>query len=218
MKKNKLLVIFLIFITLPALGNFRNELQREISQDHVAMTYQKARVILFNHVDNFDGIICSLYSPSECQRWGVESNYKYRLEHTWPQSKGADKLPANSDLHHLFVATKLTNSKRANYPFCNVAQSDWEHGGSFLGINMELETCFEPPLSAKGDVARALFYFSIRYNMPIDSKQEAILREWHQLDSVSEFEKVRNNRIEELQGNRNPFIDHPEYSERISDF
>ena len=35
--------------------------------------------------------------------------------------------------------------------------------------------------------------------------------EWHQLDPVSDFERVRNNNIQGLVGSRNPFIDYPEY-------
>ncbi len=217
MKRSLILSTF-ILCSLPAFGSLRSDLQDQLSRNHHPLTYQKAKIELFNYVDNTDGLVCSIYSPSECQRWGVESKYKYRLEHTWPQSLGASELPANSDLHHLFVATKITNSKRANYPFCNVAQSDWEHGGSKLGIDLDLNTCFEPPLSGKGDVARAIFYFAVRYDMELDQKQEEVLRLWHQLDPVSEWEIIRNGKAEELQGNRNIFIDHPELVDQINNF
>jgi len=41
------------------------------------------------------------------------------------------------------------------------------------------------------------------------------LLDWHKAYQVTEFEMRRNNRIEQIQGNRNPFIDHPEYANVI---
>jgi endonuclease I len=43
------------------------------------------------------------------------------------------------------------------------------------------------------------------------------LLHWHMEDPVDTFEIRRNNRIYEYQGNRNPFIDHPEYVSKIFD-
>lgn len=46
---------------------------------------------------------------------------------------------------------------------------------------------------------------------PYHGKLSTLL-EWHKQDPVSEFEIRRNNLIyENWQGNRNPFIDHPEW-------
>lgn len=214
----KVSLIFISILTAQVFAATRTELQQQLEKNHRPLSYQDARTQLFNKVDNRDKVICSLYSPSECQKWGYESVYKYRLEHVWPQSQGAGELPANSDLHHLFVATRATNSKRANLPFCNVAVADWEHDGSKQGIDIDYTECFEPADRSKGDVARAMFYFSIRYNMNIESPVESTLREWNRLDPVSDFEKERNDIIESLQGNRNIFIDKPDLIAAIKDF
>jgi len=92
---------------------------------------------------------------------------------------------------------------------------------------------FEPQDSIKGDIARALFYFAVRYkNQKINEsqnygtgkdnyisyKEEQILRLWHYQDPVDDTEYKRNTKVENAQGNRNPFIDRPDLVGRISDF
>ena len=91
------------------------------------------------------------------------------------------------------------------------------------------EYSFEPRDAVKGDVARMLFYMDTRYEGQditpdlelvdrVTSVGEAKLGtlcrliEWHKNDPVDEVEISRNNRIYEFQGNRNPFIDHPEWA------
>ena len=75
---------------------------------------------------------------------------------------------------------------------------------------------FEPRDEVKGDVARILFYLMIRYNeadsyklTTVATSVEMLLR-WNEADPVDSWEMNRNNVIEGIQGNRNPFIDHPE--------
>ncbi len=77
---------------------------------------------------------------------------------------------------------------------------------------------FEPPLEHKGNVARALFYMSLRYEIPMNDTEETYLRAWHEQDPVDENEIKRNELILEIQGNRNPFIDFPDFVERIDNF
>ena len=45
------------------------------------------------------------------------------------------------------------------------------------------------------------------------------MRSWHKSDPVDSDEQERNNMIyTNFQHNRNPFIDHPEWVDQISDF
>jgi endonuclease I len=44
----------------------------------------------------------------------------------------------------------------------------------------------------------------------------SVLLEWNRIDPPDAFEQRRNQRIyEQWQGNRNPFVDHPEYADAI---
>ena len=160
----------------------------------------------------------------------IPNSNKINCEHTWPQSKFTTTFSREmqkSDLNHLFPTDTRANSTRGNFPFGNV------HGTS-VGSNCNDSavgtparvnylkrrsgTYFEPPQEHKGNVARALFYFSVRYKMPISSTQETYLKRWHEEDPVDESELERNEIVQKAQGNRNPFIDFPHLVEKVSDF
>ena len=71
---------------------------------------------------------------------------------------------------------------------------------------------------ARGNLARAYFYMSFLYRIQIQNSLEENLRAWHFEDPPDKMEEIRNSLIEQVQGNRNPFIDHPEAVERVRDF
>lgn len=94
----------------------------------------------------------------------------------------------------------------------------------------------------KGNVARAMFYMDLRFeggthggsgaaepDLRLTDNVSQIgqsgsnasvaymgklgtLLQWHQDDPVNEGERLRNDLIQTYQGNRNPFIDHPEWA------
>lgn len=152
----------------------------------------------------------------------------WNREHVWAQSHGnfgTSKGPG-TDIHHLRPTDVQVNSARGNL--------DFDNGGSAV---KGCEGCFkksnswEPPDRVKGDVARMLFYMATRYeagdrvDLELNDKLNngstpyhgklSVLLEWHELDPVDEFERNRNEVIFKWQGNRNPFIDHPEWVELI---
>ncbi|MGY0691344.1 DUF6359 domain-containing protein [Virgibacillus sp. FSP13] len=152
----------------------------------------------------------------------------WNREHVWAKSHGdfGTRKGPGTDIHHLRPTDVQVNSSRGNL--------DFDNGGSPVKNCDECKRAnnsWEPPNDVKGDVARMLFYMAVRYegedyvdlelnnhlnngSNPYHGKLSTLL-EWHEQDPVDEFESNRNNVIEEWQGNRNPFIDHPEWVEDI---
>lgn len=106
------------------------------------------------------------------------------------------------------------------------------------GVTTTQGTVFEPDDQYKGDYARIYMYFAVRYgggscaatksqggaiftstftnaNPYVTNYGIALFKKWHEQDPVSQKEITRNNAIETLQGNRNPFVDHPEWAEKV---
>ncbi|WP_369751683.1 endonuclease I family protein [Bacteriovorax sp. Seq25_V] len=173
---------------------------------------------MFGRLDNENGEVCCVYSDHKCLRTkSVPDHTKMNVEHTWPQSKGAVG-DAKSDLHHLYPADSKVNSTRSNFPFCEVSSLKWQNKVSKQGKNKWGENCFEPPAGHKGNVARASFYFAIKYGKQIDEHEEKILREWNKEDPVDQDEVDRNRVIYNYQGNSNVFVEHPEFVDQIKNF
>lgn len=152
---------------------------------------------------------------------------EYNREHLWPQSLGARRHPAKSDLHHIFAVDARVNSSRGNKPYDDCREDCRTH--ALAPLAPYDDDTWEPPDEVKGDVARALFYMDVRYegnpdepdlvltDAPITPGCDCMgllstLLAWHRLDPVDERERLRNDLIDrQWQGNRNPFVDHPEW-------
>lgn len=201
------------------------------------LTYTEARQHLFGALHlrkNKNGyyvkdIYCEERITESMDRIGPQKIPTARYintEHTWPQSKFTTTFPRDlqkGDLHHLFPTNSRANSIRANFNFSDVVTGELENcESSSLGPSVHsasgTRNYFAPPENYRGDIARAIFYFSVRYQLPIPPYEERSLREWHKADPVSEDELNRNHAIYEIQGNRNPFIDYPELVDLIDDF
>jgi deoxyribonuclease I len=152
----------------------------------------------------------------------IPSHQVMNTEHTWPQSRFSRKHSKDlqkGDLHILYPVLSGVNSVRSNLPFgeisavtqnpCKLAR----RGHTGRGV-----VAFEPAQEHKGNVARAIFYFSVRYELSIDEDEEEYLRKWAHEDPVDHEERLRNENIFQIQGNRNPFIDHPQLTNYIKDF
>ncbi len=202
---------------------------------HTSLGYNLARDKMFMDIDNkkvngqgapVNTLEC-VYTGREAigytDRTNAQNNYNFNTEHTWPQSNFSENEPMRSDLFHLFPTDANANNIRANYPFGNVVSAiTWDSAGSKLGRNSLNQIVFEPRDVHKGDVSRSMFYFIIRYPQNYGGfftlVQENVFREWNILDDVGAIESARNSAIASFQMKRNPFIDHPEFAERIYSF
>jgi len=121
-----------------------------------------------------------------------EAAMHFSCEHVVPQTWFGKREPMRGDLHVLFACESGCASFRGNIPY-------------FEGV-----------------FARAMLYFLLRYpseldNYPGEWAEERLrtLLTWHERDAVSEYERHRNWAICERQGNRNPFIDFPEWAGQV---
>lgn len=184
---------------------------------HTVFSYSGARQQMFGNYDNVDGQVQCVYTGTWITTSGIPDGSVMNCEHTWPQSMGAEG-DARSDMHHLFPTLSTPNSVRGNLPFGDVVSQNWSQGGSLRGTDANGVTVFEPRDIHKGDCARAVFYFALRYSNREDflTYQEQTLRGWAVADPVSQKEIDRNNDIDDLQHNRNPFVDHNDFLDRIA--
>ncbi len=211
----------------------------ETFKKHSSVGYDSARIFLMGKFylinSNFGYAIKDVYCDREVNQnefpaGGTPSPNKVpshdvvNTEHTWPQSRFNKQLDIGeqkADLHHLFPTDSQINSIRGSFKFGEV-QKDLNvlkcSGPRFGTPSYSSERVFEPPQVHKGNVARALFYFSVKYKLAIEKNEEVILRKWHNEDPVDEEERLRNDEIEQVQHSRNPFIDYPELAAKISDF
>jgi hypothetical protein len=156
----------------------------------------------------------------------IPDQNKINCEHTWPQSKFTNAFPnemQKSDLHHLYPTDSRANSTRGNFDYADVTENvslgaDCPASKSGPSTVDGGKNYFEPPTAHKGNVARAIFYFSIRYNLPINKSEEDFLKRWNDVDPVDADEMARNDEIEKIQGDRNPFIDFPNIAHDIENF
>ena len=202
----------------------------DIIDDHNVVSYQSCK----NHLkvtdedpSNSDNIIL-VYKQNSIAKEDFASNGEsdfWNREHVWAKSLGDfTSGPAYSDLHHLKPSDKTVNSSKGNKSFDNGGVQHDEATQCF-----STPYTWEPPNHIKGDIARILFYMDVRYEGGHDDEPDLTIVEyvntypnpeigklstlilWHLQDPVDDFELNRNEAIYGIQGNRNPFIDHPEY-------
>jgi deoxyribonuclease I len=109
-------------------------------------------------------------------------------------------------MHNLFPAWGRANSSRGNRLFGEIAGDVHP----FEGCDFENENgIVEPRPATRGNFARTIFYMHREYGLPIDATMLPILIKWDRQDPVNQTERQRNDKIKQLQGTRNPFIDDP---------
>lgn len=231
----------------------KSALSRKLAETHMDRGYGALINVYFqsdaDRTYDKDGSLVDMYSENpnyqDAYRFNSRSqkcgSYKgesdcFNREHLVPQSSFHKRQPMRNDFFHVYPSDGYVNGRRSNHPFGEVNHAQWTStNGSKLGSNtygnQYSGSAFEPIDEFKGDIARALLYFAVRYEYQIpsfshkmfDGSREQVyktwflsmLLRWHKLDPVSAHEKHRNNIGHKFQGNRNPFIDNPEWAYKI---
>ncbi|MES2690298.1 MAG: endonuclease [Bacteroidota bacterium] len=181
------------------------------------------------------------HGQKQCGNYSKEGDC-YNREHTMPQSWFNESSPMVSDIHHILPTDGKVNGMRSNFAFGEVSSPSYtSQQGAKLGANTTSGyngTVFEPIDEYKGDIARGLLYMAVRYEDKIASWSGNgnagtalagnafpaydqwfidVLLKWHNQDPPSSREIIRNNYIATsgCQNNRNPFIDSPQYAQKI---
>ncbi|WP_317933180.1 endonuclease [Halioxenophilus sp. WMMB6] len=202
--------------------------------------YENDGSILDIYSENPSGSDPYNYTPvsNQCGTYNSEADC-YNREHSFPRNWfGGQVEPMNSDVHHIFATDGQVNAYRSSYPYGEVgtatttSSNGSKLGSAAVGLGYS-GTVFEPIDEFKGDLARAYFYMATRYQNQIAGWQSnaaeadavlngtsdqvfepwmlTLLKSWHNQDPVSQKEIDRNEAVYQYQGNRNPFVDHPEW-------
>lgn len=139
---------------------------------------------------------------------------QWNREHVFAKSLGQPDLGTTgpgADAHHIRSSDVQMNNDRGSRMFASGSGNAGTAGANWY-----------PGDEWKGDVARMIMYMYLRYGnqclptyacvgstVPTDASMVALLLQWNADDTVSVYEMNRNNILEGMQGNRNPFIDNP---------
>ena len=144
----------------------------------------------------------TLYKDYQMTSSDWSPSWSCNREHVWPKSAGGNTTTGGgADLHHIRPAIATVNSARENSPFGYAS-------GQYV-----------PADNVKGDVARICLYVYVRWGSDWGAtsitkvfQSVDVLLEWCELDPVDTWEMGRNEVVGAIQGNRNVFIDYPEYA------
>ncbi len=226
-------------------ATFITDLQTLIRSNYVKKSYNsydENMIPSFYAQDNGDGtnsVFC-VYSNYEYTYSGIFTWAVFSREHTfcysWMPTHGSKSTIEYQDYHHLFPTHQnKANAVRSNHPLGVVANVTSSFVDGKYGTDINSDNVYEPRDAHKGDAARAILYMTFKYDgingnnwdfdwlngtkLPALNEAEQSLETllaWHNQDPPDAWEISRNDHIYTLQNNRNPFIDHPEYTDYIN--
>ncbi|KZN59327.1 hypothetical protein N473_03970 [Pseudoalteromonas luteoviolacea CPMOR-1] len=220
-----------------AIGKVGTELESALSliarQGQQRMTYSQVwEALKYTDEDpnNPNNVLLFYTGKSQSKDTNGGGTTDWNREHSWPKSHGfpSESQYGYTDIHHLRPTNVKVNSTRSS--------KDYDDGGNPVDNapgNFTDSDSFEPRDAVKGDTARMMFYMAVRYDgtdgsMPdlelvnnISASSSPTLgvlcnlMDWHREDTIDQLELDRHQRIVEQQGNRNPFVDNPEFAETL---
>jgi len=201
-------------------GEKKNLCYSHIQLDYSSEVRPLVMAVLTNQNEDFNGEMETPYCKKRYTVKRVSGNFIFpdhtifNVEHTVPQfhfNKNISKKLQKSDLQNLWPVFSKMNSDRGHLDF--IEFKGHNHAVSFCKES-ELSTVqgvrfFEPPHAHKGNVARAYFYFALKYKIKLPEFSIKLFKKWNKFDPVDAEEKQRASLIFKFQKNRNPFVDYP---------
>jgi|TARA_B110001454_G_C12515488_1_gene348713 deoxyribonuclease-1 len=117
-----------------------------------------------------------------------------------------------ADMQNLYPAWQDASVARRNTAYGMVDGESWRFDNCDFERSLKV---IEPRPLARGNIARSIFYMHTQYGLPIKKSLVDELKRWNKEDLPSKQEKSRNDRIEDIQGIRNPYIDDPSLIDSI---
>jgi len=102
-----------------------------------------------------------------------------------------------SDLHNLVPAVGELNADRSNFSFNMIEGEPRNYGACDFEVDRKLRKV-EPRPEIRGDIARTYFYMHNTYGVPLSDKQRRLFETWDREDPISEWEVIRNARIDAI--------------------
>ena len=181
-------------------------------------SYNWSRYEAADEAEGAPNYVLCLYTRHNIPKNNHVGSYSWdtwNREHIWTQSKYPN---SDTDNHNIFACEGQINNVRGSLKFGDVANTDTNR----VSVHGHQTDCykasslFEPCDAAKGEVARSVMYGAIYYGYSLSEMLDINLAlKWNEEFPVSNREIYRNNTVNDLQGNRNPFVDHPEYARLI---
>ena len=187
-----------------------------------------------------EGYYVDMYSPNRVKANGNSAGSGMNIEHSFAKSWwGGTKNQAYKDIQQLRPSNSKANSSKGSWPMAIVdGKTTYDNGVIKVGKSSSRPggeiTAWEPSDQYKGDFARIYMYMVTCYEdfsekwtgnsvNQLDNNTYPVfenwtikmLLEWCEKDPVDDWEIARNDKVYKIQGNRNPFVDHPELAEYI---
>ncbi len=207
----------------------KGALKAIVTAGYVSLGYNTARDKMFMEFDNqktngqgatvntLECVYTGRKAVGYTDRTDAQNSANFNTEHTFPQGFFNQDEPMRSDIHHLFPTDNPANNSRGNFPF-GIATTPYQNDATNFPSHLGSNNLYEPRDVQKGRTARAMMYFVIRYTDYANhfAPQENILRTWHNQFPPNAVDQKRNDDISTVQKNRNPFVDYPQFNERIT--
>lgn len=121
---------------------------------------------------------------------------------------------AEGDMHNLVPAIGEVNNDRANFGFSVWTRQPTMYGRCQMQVDFKGRRA-QPPESARGRIARITFYMVNEYRLRLSSQERKLYCIWAKTYPVDQWERVRNARIRQIQGNINPFVSQPALIDQV---